>query len=271
MLENLAKSAPEDYQSFIDEFGEVLKEGAGEDFVNRETVLKLLRFASTNSPDADSAAKRVSLEEYVDRMVEGQDKIYYLVADTFENARSSPHLEVFRKKGIEVLLLADRIDEWMMSMVHEFDGKSFVDVMRGDLVLPGGDDAEEASPPEADNGALTERIQAVLGDRVAEVRPSRRLTDSPACLVLGAHDPGAQMRRILEATGQSLPESKPVFEYNAGHPLLKRLEQEPDEDRFRDLVLILFDQASLADGVALKDAAAYVNRLNQLLLALLSD
>ncbi len=264
MLETLAKNEPADYQTFIGEFGEVLKEGTGEDFANRETILKLLRFASTTDPDEE---KHVSLEDYVGRMVEGQEKIYYLIAESPENAKSSPHLEVFRKKGIEVLLLFDRIDEWMMSNLQDFDGKAFVDVMRGDLALPG--EADET--PETESDGLTERIKAVLDDQVEDVRPSQRLTDSPACLVLGAHDPGAQMRKILEATGQQLPASKPVFEYNAGHPLLTRLDREADEDRFRDLVLILFDQASLADGTAPRDAAAYVNRLNRLLLSLLDD
>ena len=168
-----------------------------------------------------------------------------------------------------MLLLFDRIDEWMMSNLQEFDGNPFVDVMRGDLALPGG--AEETSTSESESDGLTERIKAVLDDQVEDVRPSQRLTDSPACLVLGAHDPGAQMRKILEATGQQLPASKPVFEYNAGHPLLARLDREADEDRFRELVLILFDQASLADGTAPKDAAAYVNRLNRLLLSLLDE
>ncbi len=273
MLETLAKKQPEDYRTFIDEFGEVLKEGAGEDFANREAILKLLRFASTADAQAPAsggtAEKQVALEDYVGRMVDGQDRIYYLVAESYENARTSPHLEVFRKRGIEVLLMFDRIDEWMMSMVHEFDGKPFVDVMRGDLELPGDATDEAESTEKPDTSALTERITAVLGERVETVRPSERLTDSPACLVLGAHDPGAQMRRILEATGQSLPESKPIFEYNAAHPLVKKLDHESDEDRFRDLVLILFDQASLADGSALKDASAYVSRINQLLLSLL--
>ncbi len=266
MLESLASKSPEDYQTFINEFGEVLKEGAGEDFANREAVLKLLRFATTTDSDEE---KHVALSDYVDRMVDGQDKIYYLVAESPEAAKSSPHLEVFKQKGIEVVLLFDRIDEWMMSNVQEFDGKPFADVMRGDLDLPGETSDEEKDDPET--SALTERIKGVLAELVEDVRPSQRLTDSPACLVLGAHDPGAQMRRILEATGQSMPESKPVFEYNAGHPLLERLDQEADEDRFRDLVLILFDQASLADGSAPKDSAAYVTRLNQLLLALLKD
>ncbi len=266
MLETMAKKEPENYQTFINEFGEVLKEGAGEDFANREAILKLLRFATTTDAAEE---KHVGLGDYVERMADGQDKIYYLVAESPEAAKSSPHLEVFRKKGIEVVLLFDRIDEWMMSNLQEFDGKPFVDVMRGDLDLPG--EAEEQAKDDAETSALTERIKGVLEELVEEVRPSQRLTDSPACLVLGAHDPGAQMRKILEATGQSMPESKPVFEYNAEHPLLERLDQEADEDRFRDLVLILFDQASLADGTAPKDAAAYVSRLNQLLLSLLKD
>jgi len=268
MLENLSSKEPEEYQKFINEFGEVLKEGAGEDFANREAILKLLRFASTHDADEE---KHVGLDDYVARMVEGQDKIYFLIADSFENAKSSPHLEIFRDNGIEVVLLFDRIDEWMMSSLHEYDGKAFQDIMRGDLDLPGASADDAKDEEETETSALTERIKTVLEDSVEDVRPSKRLTDSPACLVLGAHDPGAQMRRIMEATGQAMPESKPVFEYNADHPLLVRLDTEADEDRFRDLVLILFDQASLADGTSLKDAAAYVNRLNQLLLSLLSD
>ena len=165
----------------------------------------------------------------------------------------------------------DRIDEWIMGSLNEYDGKSFHDVMRGDLDLPGSEKDKAEDEEEAESSPLTERIAGVLGEAVASVRPSERLTDSPACLVLGEHDMGAQMRRIMEASGQSMPESKPVFEYNATHPLLERLDQEADEDRFNDLVLILFDQASLADGTALKDASAYVNRLNQLLLSLLND
>jgi molecular chaperone HtpG len=268
MLEGMASNQPEDYQNFINEFGEVLKEGAGEDFANREAVLKLLRFASTRDADQE---KHVGLEDYLSRMVEGQDKIYYLVAESFENACNSPHLEVFRERGVEVLLLFDRIDEWMMSALHEYDGKGFQDVMRADLELPGEAAESTDDEPEEQDNPLTERIKAVLEDQVEAVRPSQRLTDSPACLVLGAHDPGAQMRRIMEAAGQAMPESKPVFEYNAKHPLLERLDQEADEDRFRELVLILFDQASLADGAALKDASAYVNRINRLLLNLLAD
>ena len=272
MLDTMAGKEPEKYQLFWNEFGEVLKEGAGEDFANREAIGKLLRFSSTHD---DAAEKHVSLDAYLERMVEGQDKIYYLIADSHENAKSSPHLEVFKQRGIEVLVMFDRIDEWLMSSLSEYSGKNFQDVMRGDLELP-GDDASSEDSDEADKGAdgnvqLTERIAAVLGEQVDSVRPSKRLTDSPACLVLADFAMGAQMRRIMEATGQAMPESKPIFEYNAEHPLLERLDAESDEDRFRDLVLILFDQASLADGTPLTDASAYVGRLNQLLVTLLSD
>jgi molecular chaperone HtpG len=272
MLETMAGKDPETYQKFWNEFGEVLKEGAGEDFANREAICKLLRFSSTHD---DAAEKHVGLDAYLERMVEGQDKIYYLVAETHENAKSSPHLEVFRKRGIEVLLMFDRVDEWLMSSLSEYSSKSFQDITRGDLLLPG----EEADEQKADDDSaqsdsniqLTERISAVLSEQVETVRPSKRLTDSPACLVLPEFAMGAQMRKIMEASGQAMPESKPIFEYNAGHPLLKRLDAESDEDRFRDLVLILFDQASLSDGTPLTDASAYVNRLNNLLVNLLAD
>ena len=264
MLQGLADQKPEDYAQFWDAFGDVLKEGTGEDFANREALLKLLRFSSTQNPEQ---AGRVGLDAYIERMVEGQDRIYYLVADSWETARNSPHLEIFRERGIEVLLMHQRIDEWMMANLRDYQGKAFQDVARADLVLPG----EPAEPAEADEqNPLTERIAAALGDRVEKVRPSRRLKDSPACLVLGEFDMGPQMRRIMEATGQSLPESRPQFEYNPGHPLVQRLDAEPDEDRFRDLAQLLFDQATLAGGGHLSDAAGYVERLNRLLLQLLT-
>jgi molecular chaperone HtpG len=201
-------------------------------------------------------------------MIEGQDKIYYHVADSWESVRSSPHLEIFRERGIEVLLMHERIDEWMMANVTEYAGKAFQDVARGDLALPG-----DPATPEADaaESPLAERIAAALGDRVKKVRPSRRLKDSPACLVLGDYDLSPQMRRIMEATGQKLPESKPIFEYNPTHPLVVRLDGEADEDRFREVATILLDQATLAGGDSLADPADYVARLNRLLLALLSD
>jgi molecular chaperone HtpG len=264
MLQGLADQKPDDYAQFWDAFGDVLKEGTGEDFTNREALLKLLRFSSTQNPEQ---AGRVGLDAYIERMVEGQDRIYYLVADSWETARNSPHLEIFRERGIEVLLMHQRIDEWMMANLRDYQGKAFQDVARADLVLPG----ESAEPAEAEEqNPLTERIAAALGDRVEKVRPSRRLKDSPACLVLGEFDMGPQMRRIMEATGQSLPESRPQFEYNPGHPLVQRLDAEPDEDRFRDLAQLLFDQATLAGGGHLPDAAGYVERLNRLLLQLLT-
>ena len=271
----MAKKEAEDYQAFWDEFGEVIKEGAGDEFANRELYSGLLRFASTAGEDA---TKNVGLKDYLERLVEDQDRIYYLVAESYENARSSPHLEIFRERGIEVLLLFDRIDEWLMSNLPEFDGKAFQDITRAGLVLPGeaadktadGEDSEEdASKEDADDDPLAERIKTALGDRVEAVRASTRLTDSPACLVQGEFALGRQMQRIMEATGQAFTPPKPSFEYNAEHPLLKRLDQESDEDRFTELVLVLFDQASLAEGDALQDAAAYVNRMNRLLLELL--
>ena len=274
-LDGMAKQEPEDYQAFWDEFGEVIKEGAGDEFANRELYSGLLRFASTHGEDA---TKNVGLKDYVERLVEGQDRIYYLVAESYENARSSPHLEVFRKRGIEVLLLYDRIDEWLMSNLPEFDGKAFQDITRAGLVLPdeekaksedGEDSAEDADQADADDDPLAERIKAALAERVEAVRVSTRLTDSPACLVQGEFALGRQMQRIMEATGQAFTPPKPSFEYNAEHPLLKRLDQESDEDRFAELVLVLFDQASLAEGDALQDAGAYVNRINRLLLELL--
>ena len=273
MLDTMAKKEPEDYQAFWDEFGEVLKEGAGEDFGNREALSKLLRFASTKG---DGATKNVDLPGYLERKVEGQEAIYYICAETYETAARSPHLEVFREKGIEVLLMFDRIDEWLMSSLREFDGVPLVDVMRGDVTLPG----EDKSAPDTDDSdddtkqdedhPLTERITAILKDKVEAVRVSKRLTSSPACLVLSAHAMGAQMRRIMEASGQQMPEDKPIFEFNPEHPLLAKLDMEPDEDRFAELVEILFDQASLAEGTALQDPAAYVERLNRLLLELMA-
>ena len=274
-LDGMAKKEAEDYQAFWDEFGEVIKEGAGDEFANRELYSGLLRFASTTG---DEATKNIGLKDYVERFVEGQERIYYLVADSYENARSSPHLEIFRERGIEVLLLFDRIDEWLMSNLPEFDGKAFQDITRAGLVLPGeaadktADDEgskEDASKDDADEDPLAERIKTALGDRVEAVRASTRLTDSPACLVQGEFALGRQMQRIMEATGQAFTPPKPSFEYNAKHPLLKRLDQESDEDRFAELVLVLFDQASLAEGDALQDAGAYVKRMNRLLLELL--
>ncbi|MDE0693864.1 MAG: molecular chaperone HtpG [Gammaproteobacteria bacterium] len=269
VLDTLGKLEAEQYGEFWDEFGQVLKEGVAEDFANKEALLKLLRFASTHD---EEASQRISLADYVGRMGEGQDRIYYLIAESDSAARQSPHLEVFRARGIEVLLLTDRIDEWFMSFAGEFDGKEFQDVTRGELDLDkveeAAEEGEEESKDEEDD-ALATRVKEALGERVNEVRRSKRLTDSPACLVLGEHDMGLQMRRIMEAAGQSAPESKPDFEINADHPLILRLDAEPDEDRFGDLVSILFDQAALVEGNGIEQPGAYVRRINDLLVELL--
>ncbi|MBT0622285.1 molecular chaperone HtpG [Pseudomonas fluorescens] len=268
MLEKLAKNEPEQYKSFWKNFGQVMKEGPAEDFANKEKIAGLLRFASTLGNDGEQV---VSLAEYLARAKEGQDKIYYLTGETYAQVKNSPHLEVFRKKGIEVLLLTDRIDEWLMSYLSEFDGKTFVDVARGDLDLGNLDSEEEKKEAEevakAKEG-LVERIKTALGDAVSEVRVSHRLTDSPAILAIGEQDLGMQMRQILEASGQKVPDSKPIFEFNPAHPLIEKLDGEQSEERFGDLSHILFDQAALAAGDSLKDPAAYVRRLNKLLVEL---
>jgi molecular chaperone HtpG len=268
MLAKLAKKQPEDYQTFWNEFGNVLKEGPAEDFANREKIAGLLRFASTHTGEA---TQNVSLDDYIGRMKEGQKKIYYLTADSFTAAKSSPHLEVFRKNGIEVLLLSDRIDEWMMGYLTEYDGKPFQDIARGDLDL--GDiqteeDKQQQEKASEEHKALLERIRKVLDGQVQEVRVTNRLTDSPACLVVGEFDMGAQMRKIMEAAGQKVPESKPIFEINVEHPLVQRLEKESSDERFNELAAVLFDQATLASGQQLKDPGSYVSRLNRLLLEL---
>ncbi|MFV1941370.1 molecular chaperone HtpG [Pseudomonas luteola] len=268
MLEKLAKNEPEQYKQFWSAFGQVLKEGPAEDFANREKIAGLLRFASTHG---DAGEQDVALADYIGRMKEGQDKIYYLTGESYNQVKSSPHLEVFRKKGIEVLLLTDRIDEWLMSYLTEFDGKAFVDVARGDLDLGKLDSEEDKKAQEEIAKAkedLVGRIKKALDNEVSEVRVSHRLTDSPAILAIGEQDLGLQMRRILEASGQKAPESKPIFEINPQHPLIEKLDMEQDEDRFVDLAHVLFDQAALAAGDSLKDPAAYVRRLNKLLVEL---
>ncbi|MCM2463111.1 molecular chaperone HtpG [Pseudomonas sp. CG7] len=268
MLEKLAKNEPEQYKSFWKNFGQVMKEGPAEDFANKEKIAGLLRFASTQGDDGEQI---VGLADYLARAKEGQDKIYYLTGETYAQVKNSPHLEVFRKKGIEVLLLTDRIDEWLMSYLNEFDGKSFVDVARGDLDLGNLDSEEDKKAAEEvakSKEGLVERIKTALGDAVSEVRVSHRLTDSPAILAFGEQDLGLQMRQILEASGQKVPDSKPIFEFNPAHPLVEKLDNEQSEERFGDLSHILFDQAALAAGDSLKDPAAYVRRLNKLLVEL---
>lgn len=270
MLNKLAKNEAEKYQTFWNEFGSVIKEGPGEDASNKEKIAKLLRFASTQS---GTDTENVALADYVARMQEGQDKIYYLTAENFNTAKSSPHLEIFRKKGIEVLLLTDRIDEWLMSHLTEFDGKSFQDVAKGELDL--GDTESEEDKKAQDEAAekvegMVERAKELLKEQVEDVRVTHRLTDSPACVVLNDGEMGEQMRQIMAAAGQEMPESKPVLELNPTHPLILKLDQEPDEDRFGELARIILDQAMLAEGRQLNDAAAYVQRLNRLLLDLAS-
>lgn len=266
MLAKLAKKDPENYQLFWDEFGQVLKEGPAEDPTNNEKIAKLLRFATTHTGDAHQTQ---SLDDYIGRMKEGQDKIYYVAADSHQTAKNSPHLEVFRKKGIEVLLMSDRIDEWLMGYLREFDGKQFVDIARGDLDLG---DIESEEDKEAEKKAndehkpLLERLKSLLESEIEDVRMTNRLVDSPACIVVGQNDMGAQMRRIMEAAGQPVPENKPIFELNPEHPLVQRLEQESGDERFADLANILLEQARLAEGSHPKDAAGFVSRLNKLLL-----
>ncbi|MCV6625202.1 MAG: molecular chaperone HtpG, partial [Cellvibrionaceae bacterium] len=268
MLGKMASKEPEQYAEFWQEFGEVLKEGPAEDFGNKEKIAKLLRFASTHT---DTDSQEHSLEDYIGRMQEGQDKIYYVAAENFNTAKNSPHLEVFRKKGIEVLLLSDRVDEWLMGHMMDFDGKAFQDVGKGALdlgELESEEDKKAQEQSEKQFESLLERAQKALDGRVEQVRITHRLTGSPACLVVGEQDMGAQMRRLLEQAGQALPDSKPNLELNPEHPLVVKLDQEADEDRFADLVSILFDQASLAEGGHLEDPAAYVGKLNKLLLEL---
>ncbi|WP_414674846.1 molecular chaperone HtpG [Marinospirillum sp.] len=267
LLEKMSEDQDK-YYEFWKAFGQVLKEGPGEDFANRERIAGLLRFSSTEQQE-----QRVSLADYVSRMKEGQDKVYYLIGESLAQVKSSPHLEVFRKKGIEVLLLTDRIDEWLMSHLNEFDGKSLVDVARGDLDLGSLDTEEDKKAQEAATETkkdLLERIKKTLENRVSEVRVSTRLTDSPAVLVIGAGDLGLQMRKILEASGQKMPDSKPILEINPNHPLIERLEADTKEASFNDLAALLCDQAALAAGESLEDPGQFVQRLNRLLLDLAS-
>ncbi len=271
-LDKLAKDEPEKYATFWKEFGRVLKEGPAEDPANRQRIAGLLRFSSTAD---DNPVPARSLADYVAARdtstadpLASQKVIWYLTADSFNAARSSPHLEVFRKSGIEVLLLTDNIDEWLVSHLHEFDGWEFRDVKRGDLpaAKSAEDGADDAKSEATEHGALIERVKKQLDEQVSAVRATARLTESPACLVLGEYELGAQMRKLMQATGQAVPESKPILEINPAHPLLRRLDAEQDEARFADLARLIFDQASLAEGGQLEDPGAFVQRLNRILL-----
>jgi molecular chaperone HtpG len=268
LLAKLAKEEPEKYATVWKEFGQVLKEGPAEDPANRERIAKLLRFSSTHT---DKPEQDVSLEDYVARMKPGQKEIYFVVADSFATAKSSPHLELLRRKGLEVLLLWDRVDEWLTDHLREFDGKPLRNVARGNLDLAAVQSEEEKKEQESlakQHASLVERIKETLGDHVSEVRVTSRLTDSPACLVLGEHELGPQMRRILEAAGQKVPAGKPALEINPAHPLLKRIEATSEQGEFADLAMLLFEQATLAEGGQLAEPASFVQRLNRLLLAM---
>jgi molecular chaperone HtpG len=268
LLEDLAEHHQEKYAAFWKEFGRVLKEGPAEDRSNQERIAKLLRFASTH---ADTEEQTVSLADYVGRMKEGQEAIYYITADGFAAAKNSPHLEVFRKHGTEVLLLSDRVDEWLLSALIDFGSKPLVSVTKGDLDLSklGVSGAEQDGEQGAEaHKALVDRIQKALGERASGVRITHRLTDSPACLVADEHGMSTNLNRLLKAAGQKVPDLKPILEVNPNHPIVRRLEDESDATRFSDWSQILFDQATLAEGGQLDDPATFVKRLNELMLAL---
>jgi molecular chaperone HtpG len=265
-LEGMAKNEPEQYQTFWQEFGKVMKEGIVDDHSNRNRIARLLRFSSTHD---DNPKPLISLEDYVGRMKEGQDKIYYITAENFTAAKSSPHLEIFRKKGIEVLLLADQVDEWLVSHLTDFEGKPLQSVTKGELDL--GEVETEEEKQEVEKVAeqlkpLVERLKTTLGEKVKEVRLTYRLTNSPACLVADEHGMDASLERLLKAAGQSIGGSQPILEINPNHPLINSLKEEANEDRFKDWSFILFDQALLSEGAQLEDPAGFVSRLNSMLI-----
>jgi molecular chaperone HtpG len=266
MLDDLAENDKEKYAKFWDAFGSVLKEGVGEDFANKEKIAGLIRFASTLANTADQT---VSLADYIARMKEGQEKIYFVTADTFNAAKNSPHLEIFRKKGIEVLLLSDRVDEWVVGHLTEFAGKHLQSVAKGGLDL--GQLEDEAEKKEAEKAAdeykeLLEKVKSALGEKVKDVRVTYRLTDSPSCLVSDEHDPSGNLARLMKAAGQPAPNAKPILEINPHHPAVMRLKYE--ESRFDDWAALLFEQALLAEGGQLDDPAGFVKRINDLMMAL---
>ena len=265
MIEGMAKNSPDNYKTFWKEFGQVIKEGPAEDFSNKDRIAKLLRFSSTHDSKEE---QEVSLEDYVSRMAEGQDKIYYVAAETFNAAKNSPHLEIFRKKGIEVLLLNDRVDEWLMAHMTEFDGKKLQSVAKGGLDL--GEETEEEKKQEEeltkDFKEIIEKVKTSLGERVKDVKISKRLTSSPACIVSDENDMTPQMERIMRAAGQNVPTAKPILELNPEHMLVVKLREESNDSRFNDISSILLDQAILSEGGQLEDPASFVARFNALLL-----
>ncbi len=265
LLEDLVENKPEQYTTFWEQFGQVIKEGVGEDTANKERIAKLLRFASTH---ADNAAQTVSFAEYVGRMKEGQDKIYYVSADSFAAASHSPHLEIFRKKGLEVLLLSDRVDEWMLSYLRDFDGKSLVSIAKGGLDLDQlADEDEKKHQTEVAETfkPLVERLKAALAEKVKDVRVTGRLVDSPACVVVDANELSPHLLRMLQSAGQTAPDVKPILEINPEHALIARIQEASDAD-FGEWAQLLLDQAMLAEGAHLSDAAEFVKRMNRLLL-----
>ncbi|MPZ45412.1 MAG: molecular chaperone HtpG [Betaproteobacteria bacterium] len=267
MLDELTQGDKEKYEKFWQAFGRVLKEGVGEDSANRDRIAKLLRFASTHG---GKETQDVSLDDYIARMKHGQEAIYYVTADSFNAARNSPHLEVFRKKGIEVLLMYDRVDEWLVASLTEYEGKKLVSVARGDLDLGVLADEDDRKAKQ-DAGELKELLEAIkqsLGERIKEARATNRLTESPACLVADQNDMSANLERLLKAAGQRVPGSKPILEINPSHPLVQRLKEEIGKERFADWSSILFEQALLAEGGSLEDPGSFVKRLNQLMLDL---
>lgn len=269
-LQKMADKEPEKYQQFWDEFGAVIKEGPGEDFSNKEAIAKLLRFATTKS---EGEAQTVSLADYIGRMKDGQDKIYYITADSYAAAKNSPHLELLKKKDIEVLLLSDRVDEWLVSHLHDFDGKSLTSVAKGDLDLGDTETEEEKkAKEETEKGAkdLVERIQKSLDGRVKEVKVTHRLTDSPACIVADQFGMSAHLARMLKEAGQAAPDDKPTLEINPTHPLVTKLDAEKDGDRFNDWASIVLDQAILAEGGKLDDPGSFVQKLNKMVLDIAS-
>ena len=268
LIEDLSENQPEKYTTFWNEFGRVLKEGVGEDWSNKDRIAKLLRFATTSS---DTPDQTVSLADYVSRMKEAQDKIYYITAESYAAAKSSPHLEIFRKKDIEVLLLSDRVDEWVTSNLPEFDGKKLVSVAKGDLdlgKLSDGDEKSDEKQEGDDNADLVKRVKEALSGRVKDVRVSNRLVDSPSCLIADENEMSMNLSRMLKAAGQEVPNTDPILEINKDHPIVRKMASESDDERFSDWSSIIFDQAMLADGGTLNDPAAFVGRLNKLILDL---
>jgi molecular chaperone HtpG len=270
LIGKIAKDDSDQYDKFWTQFGAVIKEGVVEDFANRDRITPLLRFASTQG-DGDKHV--VSLDNYIERMPEGQDAIYYITAENHRAASHSPHLEVFRKKGIEVLLMSDRVDEWMMAYFNEYEGKPFKSVAKGDIDLGSfgkeeekKDDAEEGADSGAIDADLLKKVQDSLGEKVSEVRSSKRLTDSASCLVLGDQEMALHLQRLLEQAGQDVPDSRPVLELNPDHPLVDKLKVEQEQQSFDDLALVLFEQALLSEGAVLEDPAAFVRRINKLML-----